>query len=297
MWPKRFILLPALALLLFLGIYSWNQKTGILDDISDSTGLEVIGLVLRSTDFIRTSSSDIWYRYLHLVNVREENDELRSRLQRLQNRLILAAEEQAELRRLRALLQLTPPENWPVMAARVIGGRMGANSVMNTITISKGYMTGATPDTPAIIASGVVGRVLRAGPATATVLLITDPGSKVAVVGQDSRTQGLIVGRGPGKNLELHFAPHDNELHVGEILVTSGLDNFFPKGLPVATLTSIAPADIAPFPNIQAAPLVDFSRLEEVLLLEKPQDPLWPGVSTSPARTAGNEPSTRPTSP
>ncbi len=272
MWPKRFILLPALALLVFLGIYSWNQKTGILDDLSDSTGLEAIGLVLRSTDFVRNSISDAWYRYLDLVNVREENDQLRERLQQIQNRLILAAEERAELKRLRELLQIEPPENWSVMAARVIGGRMGANSVMNTVAISKGYMTGATPDTPAMTASGVVGRVLRAGPATSTVLLITDPGSKVAVIGQDSRAQGIVVGRGPGKHLELHFAPHDNDLQVNEILVTSGLDNIFPKGLPVAIITGIAPADVAPFPNIQALPLVDFSRLEEILLLERPQE-------------------------
>lgn len=270
MWPKRFILLPALAVLLFLVIYSWNQRTGTLDELSDSSGLEVIGLVLRSTDFIRASLSDTWYRYLDLVNVREENDQLRERLQEIQNRLILAAEERAELRRLRELLRVETPERWPASAAWVIGGRMGSNSVMNTVAISRGYMTGAIPNTPAMTVSGVVGRVLRAGPATATVLLIIDPGSKIAVIGQESRTQGLLVGGGPGKPLEVLYTPHNNQLRAGEILVTSGLDNMFPKGLPIAIVELVAPADISPFPNIRATPLVDFSRLEELLLLERP---------------------------
>jgi rod shape-determining protein MreC len=269
-WPKRLILLPALALLLFLGMYSWNQNTGILDSLADSTGLEAIGVVLRSTDLVRTTIADTWYRYLDLVNVREENDQLRQRLTDMQNRLILAAEERAELKRLRAMLTLEPPEKWPVTAARVIGGRMGSNSVMNTITVARGYMTGAIPDTPVATEIGAVGRVLRAGPTVSTVLLINDPGSKIAVIGQDSRTQGLLVGSGAGNPLELLFTPHNNELRLREILVTSGLDGIYPKGIPVAVITSMAPADVTPFPRIRAMPLVDMARLEEVLLLERP---------------------------
>lgn len=272
MWPKRLILLPALALLIFLGIYSWNQKTGILDKVADSTGLEVIGVVLRSTDFVRNKVTETWYRYLDLVNVREENDRLRKRLVEMQNRLILAAEERAELKRLRELLSFNPPDKWPISAARVIGGRMGSNSVMNTIIIARGYMTGATPDTPAVTEAGVVGRVLRSGPTVSTVLLLADPSSKVAVIGQDSRTQGLLVGSGAGKPLDVLFTPHNNELREGEILVTSGLDGIFPKGIPAAVVSGVAPADITPFPNIRAMPLVDVTRLEEVLLLERPAD-------------------------
>jgi rod shape-determining protein MreC len=256
--------------LLFLGIYSWNQRTGILDEIADSTGLEVIGVVLRSTDVVRAGLVTTWYRYLDLVNVREDNDQLRHRLAEMQGRLILAAEDKAELKRLRVLLTLEPPEKWPVSAARVIGGRMGSNSVMNTITVARGYMTGATPDTPVVTEIGAVGRVLRAGPTVATVLLLSDPGSKIAVIGQDSRTQGLLAGSGMGKPLELLFAPTNNDLRLREILVTSGLDGLYPKGIPVAAVASIAPPDVTPFPRIRAVPLVDVSRLEEVLLLERP---------------------------
>ena len=264
------MLLPALALLLFLGMYSWNQKTGILDDFADSTGLEVAGIALRSMDVGRAAIADAWRRYLDLLEVREENERLLRRLTDMQNRLILAAEDQAELKRLRTMLALEPPENWPASAARVIGGRMGSNSVMNTIAISRGYMTGATPDTPVVTESGTVGRVLRAGPTVATVLLINDPGSKIAVISQDSRTHGLLVGSGADKPLEMLFTPVTSELRPREILVTSGLDGMYPKGIPVATVSSVTPPDVTPFPRVRALPLVDMSHLEEVLLLERP---------------------------
>jgi rod shape-determining protein MreC len=118
--------------------------------------------------------------------------------------------------------------------------------------------------------TGAVGRVLRAGPTVSTVLLISDPGSKIAVIGQDSRAQGLLVGSGVGKPLELLFTQHNTELRLREILVTSGLDGIYPKGIPAAAIASISPAEATPFPRIRAAPLVDMTHLEEVLLLERP---------------------------
>jgi rod shape-determining protein MreC len=261
-WPKRLSLLPALILLLFLGMYSWNRRAGLLDDLGSNTGLEFVGAILRSTDYVRDAFSGLWYRYLELVNVREENDRLRQQLVKLQNRLILAAEERAELRRLRRLLLLTPPENWEISAAKVIGGRLGSNSVMNTLIIDRGYLTGATPDTPIVTDAGVVGRIMRSGPTVSNVLLLIDPGSRIAVVSQESRIQGLLVGDGVDRPLKLLHAPLNHNMQPREILVTSGLDGIYPKGVPVAYLSEASGA--------QLLPMMDVGRLEEVLLLERP---------------------------
>jgi rod shape-determining protein MreC len=273
-WPKRLILLPALVLLLFLGIYSWNRRVGLLDDLGSTTGLEFVGAVLRSTDYVRDAVSGLWYRYLELVNVREENDRLRQQMVRLQNRLILAAEERAELRRLRRLLLLTPPEDWAVSAARVIGGRMGSNSVMNTLIVDRGYLTGASPDTPVVTDAGVVGRIIRSGPTVSNVLLLIDPGSRIAVVSQESRIQGLLAGDGADRPLKLLHAPQNHSMQPREILVTSGLDGIYPKGVPVAYLSESSGA--------QFLPMMDVGRLEEVLLLERPfgQDMEVPAMDT-----------------
>lgn len=286
MSPKRILYLPAVALLLFLGIYSWNQHTDFLDGTSLSTGLEAAGAVLKTVRFAQDSVSDAWDRYLDLVNVREENVRLKQRLSQIETRLILATEEKAELERLRRLLSLQPPDGWQSLGTRVLSGRMGSNAALITVTINRGYLTGATPGTPAMTVEGVLGRVFRAGPTTATVLLLTDPGSRVSVVSQQSRVQGILAGTGPYKPLDMRFVSHNAEVSPGELLVTSGMDDAFPKGLPVARVTSAKPSDLSPFQSVQAEPLSNLSALEEILLLARSAAaPVAPPLPPEPEKT------------
>ena len=134
--------------------------------------------------------------------------------------------------------------------------------------INRGYTSGARPGTPIVTNMGLVGRVLRASPHAATVLLITDPGSRIAVFAQQSRSAGILSGQGLEQPLEVGFVERDAPVTAGEILITSGLDGKYPKGIPVATVDSVAPSDSTQFLAVTARPLVDVRRLEEVLLLE-----------------------------
>lgn len=286
MSPKRILYLPAVALLLYLAIYSWNQRTDILDGTALSTGLEAAGAVLKSVRFAQDGVVDAWRRYLDLVNVREENVRLKNRLSQIETRLILAAEEKAELERLRQLLQIQAPEDWQNLGSRVLAGRMGSNAALVTVTLNRGYLTGATPGTPAMTHEGVTGRVLRAGPTTSTMLLLTDPGSRIAVVTQQSRVQGILAGTGAAKPLELRFVSHNAVVNPGELLVTSGMDDAFPKGLPVARVVTAGPSDLSPFQAVQATPLANLAALEEVLLLAR----LTPSPIPSAFRPAQEEP-------
>jgi len=269
MSPKRFLLIPALVLLVYLGIYSWNQRTHVLDAVADHTGLEFVGTVLKATSFVERSIVNTWQKYLNLVDVRAENERLRSQILALRTHRIMTQEDRAELERLRKLLMLAPLEPWRLVAARVLGGRMGANAALNTMIISNGYLSGALPGVPVMTLTGVLGRVFRAGPLTATILLIEDPGHRVAVITQKSRVSGMLEGAGAGKPLELCLVTQDNILEVGEILVSSGLDGMFPKGLPVARITSITAPTVLNFLTILAEPLADLRNAEEVLLIDR----------------------------
>ena len=270
MWPKRILFIMVLALLLYLVIYSWNQKTGTLDDLTANTGLEAAGVVLHVADWAGEYVTGTWRRYLDLAGVREENDRLRLELKTLQQQMAQSAEEKAELVRLRKLLTVNPPPDWKLRGARVIGRRLGANAVLDTILINRGYFSSAIPGTAVINEQGFIGRVLRSGPGTATVLLLTDPSLKVAVIGQESRNQGILTGTGSGKALELRFVSHSAELIPGEVLITSGVDDMYVKGIPVAVVADTPQPEVSLGGNVQAVALVDFSRLEEVLLLEPP---------------------------
>jgi len=79
---------------------------------------------------------------------------------------------------------------------------------------------------------------------------------------------GILAGQGTGQPLEVNFVQRATRVNEGEILITSGLDGKYPKGIPVARVLSVAPSDYTQFMAIKAEPLVDLHHLEEVLLLE-----------------------------
>lgn len=269
MTPRRIFLLAAVLLVLFLVMYSWNRRTQDLDNLAANLGLEISGAILSPLRSVQDVVTNFWNRYFALVDVREENLRLKARIDDLEARVLAAGEDQAELRRLRELVQFPVDVRWRPLAARVLAGKLGPNGVLDSITISRGYVNGARPGTPLVTNLGLVGRVLRSSAHASTVLLITDPASHVAVFGQESRAPGILKGSGMGKDLEVSFVQRDAGMKNGEVLVTSGLDNKYPKGLPVGTVTKIAPSDYTQFMAVSASPLVNLQHLEEVLLLEK----------------------------
>lgn len=262
-------MLAGVLLVLFLGIYSWNRRTHVLDDLAANVGLEAGYFILGPLKAIREVGGNFWDRYFDLVGVREENIRLKAEVENLNARLLAQGEAIAELERLRALVDMPLDASWRPIGCRVLSGKLGPNAVLDSITISRGYANGARPGMPVITNLGLVGKVLRASPHAATVLLVTDPKSRVAVFGQESRAPGILKGRGMVQGMEVDFVQRDMPVKNGEVLVTSGLDGKYPKGLPVARVQTVAPSDYTQFMAVSATPLVDLTHLEEALLLEK----------------------------
>ncbi|GFH62998.1 MAG: rod shape-determining protein MreC [Candidatus Desulfovibrio kirbyi] len=268
MISRRILIIAGIVLILFLGMYTWNQRTRALDTLASTVGLEVTGAVLASMRAVQDGVTAFWNRYFDLVNVREENEHLKARLKEMDAKILAVREAQEELKRLRALVQLPLDESWRSFAARVLSGRMGPNAALDSVTINRGYATGARPGTPLVTQQGLVGRVFRASPHTATALLVTDPASRIAVFTQQGRALGILFGQGAGKTLEVNFVRRDAKITRGEILITAGLDGKFPKGIPVGLVVNVSPSDYTQFISIEAKPIVDLQNLEEVLLLE-----------------------------
>ena len=265
---RRLLVLAGVLLILFLGMYSWNQSTHALDDLSTDLGLEIGGGMLSPVRSLQDLLSDFWINYVDLLAVREENEVLKAHVAKLESRLLATAEDLAELKRLRLLLKMPVDTRWKPLGARVLSGQVGPNAVLNSITINRGYATGARPGTPLVSSRGLIGRVLRASAHSASVLMITDQSSRIAVYTQQNRAMGIMRGNGPSKPLLLDFVPRDEGVRLGELVVTSGLDGVYPKGLPIARIISAEPSNYTEFLAITAEPLVDLKHLEEVLLLE-----------------------------
>ena len=284
---RRLLLLAGVLLILFLGMYSWNQRTRFLDDMAAKLGLEITGAVLAPIRSAQDAAENMWARYFDLVAVREENEALRQKVDELEARLLANGEDLAELKRLRALVQLPVDQSWRPLGARVLSGRMGPNAVLDSITISRGYSTGGRPGTPLVTHLGLVGRVLKASAHSSIVLLLTDPSSRIAVFSQESRAPGILMGMGTGQKLEVNFVQRDAKVKPGEIIITSGLDGKYPKGIPVARVLRVAPSDYTQFMAIKAEPLVDLQHLEEVLLLEPTGAPRPPDLGEAPKEFVG----------
>ncbi len=272
---RRLIVVSVLLFLFFLGIYTWNERTNKLDAISTNVGIEVVGFFVRSVVYVQTTISDFWNNYVSLVGVNEENKELKEELLQIKRELSFAKEEKAELDRLRKLLSIEYVSDWKTVGVRILAWRLGANDFFDSFVLSKGFFSGSKAGTPIINADGLVGRVLKAGPYTSIALLLTDSGSSVSVITEKGRVSGIVQGNGHNQYLSMRFVKQNEEVKIGELVITSGLDLSFPKGIPVGEVVSVELSANSML-DIKVKPLVVFDKLEEVLLLQNPFEHILP---------------------
>jgi rod shape-determining protein MreC len=213
-----------------------------------------------------SSVQNLWTGYVDLTAVQRENEELKAQLQTLQVRL---QEERAFAQRseaLRQLLDLRERAGVDTVAAEVIGA--GAATDVRSYTIDKGSSDGVRRDMAAISPAGVVGRVVMPSRRAAQVQLIIDRNAAAAALVERTRAQGVVLGEG-GDLLTMEYVPGTSDVKAGDTVVTSGMDAIYPKGFVIGTVESV---DRGPgtFHRITVRPAVDFSRLEEVLVVTTP---------------------------
>jgi rod shape-determining protein MreC len=221
-------------------------------------------LVDRSIQGVR----GVWTGYFALVGIRDENTRLQAENDRLRMQIQSQEETLREAARVRNFLGLAESGIGKTVAARVIGRDPGRSS--QTLTTDKGRTHGVRMSASVITPDGVVGRVIGVGHSSSIVQLITDPQSAVAALLKNSRIQAVFKGTG-GRDLELDYIDDDGTIAVGDELVTSGLDQIHPKGLPLAIVTAVDPRGEL-FKIVRARPRVEMARLEEVLILIKPAE-------------------------
>ncbi len=265
--PQKIAVAVVAGLFLYLSVYTWNLRTGHLDALSSHTGLDVSGFVLRPGLWVSDQVVNFWERYIYLIALKEQNDILRVEASELRRQNMLMGAQARSAERLEKLLGFEPPATWESSGARVIAHRMGPAGVLDTLVVDKGSASGVALDMPVVTPAGVIGRVLETGATAATVLLLSDPNSRIAVIGDANRSPGMLSGQGYGQPLQMRFVNLNALIDPGELLLSSGLSGLYPKGLPVARVTKVQRSDISLFLTVEAEPLVDGAGLEEVLLL------------------------------
>jgi rod shape-determining protein MreC len=218
--------------------------------------------------WVQTSTGNVWHNYFYLRGVRAENRNLKAQIERMSLEQVRISQDADQARRLQALLHFREQFISQTMAAQVIGSSGSEQS--RSVFIDKGYNDGIRPDMAIITAEGIVGKVLRADPANShvsQVLLIDDQTSGVGAILDKTRLQGILRGT-PAGEVVLEKVLSDETVPAGEMVLTSGGDGIFPKGLRAGRVTKVAQGSDL-FLNIHVRPAADLSRLEEVLVVTK----------------------------
>lgn len=205
-----------------------------------------------------------WGSVVSLRAAQRENQQLRAQRDQLLARDNELSEKAGEADRLRALLALKGELPYATVAAEVIASSPGERSA--AVYIDKGRDAGLTSDLAVITPTGIVGKIIAVFPRLSQVLLITDSSSGVGCYLTNSRVQGVL--KGNSLNLaELHYVMNETPVEVGETVVTSGLDQIYPKGLSVGTVVETSTGNV--YRHILVRPAAGLDRLEFVLVVLK----------------------------
>lgn len=213
----------------------------------------------------QTSTGNIWHNYFYLRGVRAENRSLKAQIEQMRIEQVRMSQDADQARRLQALLGFKEQFISQTMAAQVIGG--SGSELSRSVFIDKGSRDGLKTDMAVITADGVVGKVLHVYRATSEVLLIDDQSSGVGAILDKTRLQGVVNGT-PAGELVLGRVMSDETVPIGEVVLTSGGDSIFPKGLPIGKVATVGQGSDL-FLNIHVRPAADLSKLEEVLVVTK----------------------------
>ena len=146
----------------------------------------------------------------------------------------------------------------------------------NVIYIDRGSKDGVPVDAAALSGDGIVGRTVLLSRHQSQVQLITNPDASVGVMLERTRVPGVLRGSGDFL-LDLNYVGNSEQVESGDVVLSSGLDGIFPKGLAIGKVVSSCKGK-GVFRSIKVQPFVDFMRIEEIsILLEpKPQGPMQP---------------------
>lgn len=224
-----------------------------------------------------------WERYIALRGARIENESLHSQVADLEVRLQEQRTLALRTERLQQLLELKAATPLPTIAADVIAGN--PNPGMRTVTIGRGSADGVEADMAVIAPAGIVGRVVgRPAAHAARVQLLIDRYAAAGAVTERTRAGGMVAGVDKDPPLTMELVSNLADVKAGDAVVASGVDGIYPKGFRIGYVeTSERGAQL--YRTITVRPAVNFSSIEEVLVVLVPSRPAIAEADAAPGET------------
>ena len=210
--------------------------------------------------------NNIWDTYFTSVKAVQENINLKNKLRNARKIKNRYEELKLENIRLKKFVDFTKQVPDTYIAAQVIA--RDPSPWFKTIMIDKGSNAGLKRGDPVLISEGIVGKIVKVTAKSSRVLLIIDRNSSVDALVQNSRVRGIVKGNN-GDNCYFVYTLRKDVVKLDEMIITSGLDQIFPKGLQIGRVLKVTKGHSQLFQHITIKTGVDFDKLEEVLVIKK----------------------------
>ena len=235
--------------------------TTLLEAIAFGTLAEGQRLVAGTVGAVQTA----WQGYVGLRGVHETNRDLRAEVDQLRLRLQQQHALVEQARGLERLLELRESIDLDTLSARVIGA--DATPWFRTLTLDRGSSDHVHEDLAVIAPAGVVGRIVgRPGLRVARVQLLIDRNAAAGAMIERTRAPGIVVGLDDLAQLRMDYVSNQEDVEVGDRVVTSGAEGIYPAGFAIGTVAETSRGS-GLYRTIRVAPAVDFTRAAHVLIV------------------------------
>lgn len=247
-------------------LYSMSNRSIDLRSVSffEKVLIESFAPVQNLVAGVQQTSGSYFEHYLKNVEASHENERLKKQIKEYEEKIFVMKETKKENQRLKNLFDFIEPIAGKKVVARVVA--QDASSDYQVIRINRGAKDGITLQSPVVTYDGVVGYVFRLTANFSDVLTILDTNHKIDVLVTRTRTHGILEGASTDACL-LKYVARTEPLILGDMVITSGLGNLYPKGLRIGRITRIERESYGITQHVQVQPSVSFDQLEEVAVL------------------------------
>ena len=235
----------------------------------DRALLQVSGPVQYVAESSADAVTSVIEEYVYLVDVKRDNDHLRAENDRLRREMRSLRADAQRVAQLESLLGLRERIATETRTGRVIAKDISPSFRVVRLWVDEGEQAGLRAGMPVVANDGLVGQIRRVSGRFADVLLTIDPESHVDVVVGETRARGRLEGLGTrGRyRCRIQFDRLDEQVAVGDAVYTSGLGKKFPASILIGYISKISDQEFGLHQEGEVTPSVDFTRLEEVLIL------------------------------
>lgn len=251
-------------LLLFILAFLALEATPLLKPIENVVA-QLFFPLQQGLDSLGERFTNLGRYFQDLETLRSQNEELQRLVDALTIENVRLREAEIENITLRQHLDFKEANpDYQLLSAQVIG--RDPSNLLGQIIIDRGSDDGVVVGMPVVTSQGLVGRVVETYPRSSRALLITDTSSSVNALIQNSRATGVVQGR-PGGKVVMRYIQQEEEVEIGDLVLTSGLGGNFPRRLVIGQVTTVRQRDIELFQEAEIKPTVEFDHLEMVMII------------------------------